>query len=486
MLRQIVMTAAPIIATGATLITTVSLAHLPKRPVVVPWYKPNVKVSKEIAFGVATMAGIAAVAYYIRRKPQEVELVFMGEMKEESIIVGSNFVDRPIPTCQAMIGFKTGDAVSVVGCGIRTEYGFWTPAHVIGSKYKEAILVKNGQAEPLGPYIKEAIQNQFGLEMVCIQFPDPIYAKMGITKASFTNLSSDKDLVTIVGPDGKSTMGELARTPGNNFGSVVYGGSTTAGFSGAPYMKGNKVVAIHLHGGRQNGGQEIMYLNQMWKLESILESIGGEPTGEKIARKVFAKNKRPEHQIYGDMVVFRDDTGHYHRVGLTSWQKLEEQANTRKFADEPDDWNDEDDDYDRYSDASSASSHGRYKIKPDEWDEYWGKNKRHYEEEAKKVFREVLRKKEPHKGKIPKYLASLMKGEAPPTRRENNPPTEMQQLLTLLKKNLVRKKPYKKHTPWLPRQQNHQQPLTPLSSKLKEESEPGPSTSTQPPTNSKQ
>lgn len=432
---------------------------------------------------VAAAAGIAAVVYIVKRKPREVELVYVSELQEESKVIGSNFIDRPLPPCQAMIGFKEGDAVSVVGCGVRTEYGFWTPAHVLGSKYKDAVLVKNGQFEPISVHVKDAIHNQFGLEMVCIQFPDPVYSKLGISKASFTNLSASKDLVTIVGPDGKSTMGELERTPGHNFGSVKYAGSTTAGFSGAPYMKGNKVIAIHLHGGRHNGGQEIMYLNQMYKLVYTPES--DEPTGAKIAKKVFAKNKRPEHQVHNDMVVFRDDTGHYHRVDLQTWQKCEEQAGTRPYADDPRDWNQEYDD-DDYSDVSSQSSNDRYRGNPDEWDQYHRRGR--FEEESRAVFRELLKRTKPPKEKMEKkgYLDSLMKGQAPPTQSETSPPSEMQQLLKLFKKSLKAKKAYKKHTPWLPRQQSRQQPLNPSDDKSKGDKESKPSTSTQPPTNSKQ
>lgn len=468
MLRAVaIATTSVVAAAGAMGTMAVKMA----KPKVAP--KPSLKIDIKLAAGVAAVVGAAAVAIYIRkRRPRLENVVYTADVKEESLVQGSQFSDRPIPPCQAMIGFRTGDSISVVGCGIRTEYGFWTPSHVVSSRYKEAMLVKNGKAKSLEPYIQKAVDNPFGLEMICIKIPENVYSDLGISKAQFSNLQH-KDMVTIVGPDGQSTMGEMSRTEGKNFGSVTYGGSTMAGFSGAPYMKGNRVVAIHLHGGKTNGGQETLYLNQVYKVEYAPESMTpGEDTGEKIAKKAFKQNGVPEHEIYDQDVVFRDDTGHYHRLKLDTWNRLKSEYAVGRYED---DFNDKD------YDTDSDDSYDRYKIDPKEYEEFWnwknsrGRNREedYYEDESAPVFRNKGEKQKSPPSQTSKLKDSLTKGEPVPIQRTQNMSGDLMKLLDKLIKLSETRQSSKKHIPWRPRPRTQEQ----HSAHSKPNSKEGPSTS---------
>lgn len=278
------------------------------------------------------------------------------------------------------------EVFEALGCCIRTDYGLWVPAHVLGYDFENLYVLgrrmsrqnKEGELEyyipsiPLRPYYDKVLDDtQFGAEMISIPLSPADYSQLALTIAKFTNLSQ-KGLVTIVGPQGKSSMGEL--TPGAILGTVKYGGSTMGGFSGAPYMLDGKVVGIHLHGGAGgNGGQEALYLSQMYKIERKIEeeSAGaGLDTGAKILALAFRAKKDIRYEELADYVIFRDESGYYHRAKKETFYNL--QANSKSYQNQ-------DLDYDQYD----SDEESRYGGDPDEWDKYWKKGK--YAEQAKKL-----------------------------------------------------------------------------------------------------
>lgn len=291
----------------------------------------------------ASTVSALALAYHWSRKEEQWTTTISSEAQEESIMTNSPLASRPAPRCQVAIAFKNSSGMlEIVGCGVRTEFGLWVPLHVLGADYLDAYAVgKNGVAVPLRNYYADSIYTPFGVEMVNIVVPDVEFSKLGVTKAKFAVLPN-MDTVVITGPDGKSSMGQLRITPPENFvmGKVLYGGSTLAGFSGAPYMKGNHVVGIHLHGGKGgNGGQEVLYLNQAYKIVTgITEeaNFGTEDSGSKMMEKFISRKESVDYtEIDGEFIV-RDAGGHYHRTRAEVIAKYE--LAQRLWQEEPNDW----------------------------------------------------------------------------------------------------------------------------------------------------
>lgn len=323
-------TIATLVAGAASIETVAHIARTFQKQQKPPLTKALLdKVPRERKFwagvlGVVTC--VAGFALYRKYKNRPVKIRMAGQAVEESLVAGSTLVTRPIPSCQAAIGFKEPDGMKVVGCCIRTEFGLWVPLHVVSVGYENAYIIgRTGVVYPIGEQISKALQHPFGLEMICLDLPSSWYSQLELKIAVFSPMAT-YDTVCITGPDGKSSMGRLQITDPNFYimGKVEYHGSTTAGFSGAPYMRGPHVIGIHLHGGSGgNGGQEILYLNHMYKLEMQIlpeASISSEDSGQKLlTRFMTRKDELLAHQV-GDDVVLRDETGHYHRTKVDTYE----------------------------------------------------------------------------------------------------------------------------------------------------------------------
>lgn len=151
-------------------------------------------------------------------------------------------------------------------------------------------------------------------------------------------------------------------------------------------MCSSKVIGIHLHGGAGgNGGQEALYLNQMFKIENKIEeeSAGaGMDTGAKILSLAFRNKKEVKYEELDHYVVFRDDTGHYHRVLKDTFYNQKEKYNNQDL------------DYDQ--DEYDSDEETRYGGDPEEWDKFWKKGR--YAEQRR---RNLSRGKQPLKYKYP-------------------------------------------------------------------------------------
>lgn len=362
-------------------------------------------VSKKAALA-ATTVGVLAMSYLLIRKarskkPTEMPIKMSVKITEESVVEGSELTERITPGCQGFIAIKKagkeGEELEIVGCCFKTAYGIWVPSHVLGNEPEKTYIIgrrltrsaKGGETEYYYPQVSlekyfDAItdQVQFGAEMCCIPLDSRDSSVLGLSEAKMTVLGQ-KSMVTIVGPAGKSSMGELV--PTSVMGMVRYYGTTLAGFSGAPYMLNGRVVGVHLHGGAGgNGGQEISYLNQLYKIErgiSEESSFGSNDTGAKVMELAFKNNKKIQVEEQGDFVVFRDDTGHYHRCLKTTYQDYETRYKSSKYQDlDGEDW----------ADDSSEDSADYYRGDPEEYDRFHKRGKyeesRRYHPESKKPF----------------------------------------------------------------------------------------------------
>lgn len=391
-------------------------------------------VSKKAALAATSVTALAMTYLLATRKAtvveekeevvEELPVVTSVKITEESIIQGSTLSDRLVPGCQGFIAIKkqspSGPELEIVGCCFRTDYGLWVPSHVLGSEpeklyvigKKQSRAVKGGEMVfhvpqiPLQKYYSEITnQIQFGTEMVSIPMDQNDMSALGLSSAKMGNLPS-KTMVTVVGPQGKSSMGELV--PGSILGSVRYYGTTLAGFSGAPYMQNGRVVGVHLHGGAGgNGGQEIMYLNQLYKIERGIqdESMGSLDTGAKVMELAFKTKKELKFEAIGDFLVFRDDSGFYHRAKPETYAALSEKYNYQDL------------DSEDYSDDEASYYGGN----PEDYDRYHKKGR--FSDESKRPF--LGKKKRPSRVLSEPPTPSRIQRD-PPKEKKRYPPLWMQ------------------------------------------------------------
>lgn len=162
----------------------------------------------------------------------------------ESMRPGSTFVKAEIPPIQISLhrpGLVFGSAHQ--GFGIRFQKYLVTPAHVLQDakgEGNEVILVG-----PLGRVmvqVDHAVPSRNVSDLVYLYFPESIWVKLGIKSCLFSkNISAPAASVT--GYEGTS-LGRVTET--SMYGMVAIDASTLNGMSGAPYIFGGKVLALHI------------------------------------------------------------------------------------------------------------------------------------------------------------------------------------------------------------------------------------------------
>lgn len=175
----------------------------------------------------------------------------------ESARPGSTETKLLKPKCQFLVGsVKENGDYEVHGCGFRIEDCLVLPEHVYSEQDTAMVQVttNNGTKKFLDlkmlPY---PVHLDTDLLMIDMSKNLKELSMMGLSKASICHEFADGgNLVAIVGPKSLGTTGILKWT--DDFGIVEYSGTTAGGYSGAPYMKGDQVMGMHMHGGRTNGG----------------------------------------------------------------------------------------------------------------------------------------------------------------------------------------------------------------------------------------
>lgn len=202
-------------------------------------------------------------SHRIRRGYEEIaETIFLGELTREKMAPGSPFLpNKKVPPFQAEVWISV-DAGSFVysGQGFRIGDNFWTARHVIAEADEIKILNPNNEAYIL---VKpESFKYHDG---------DIAIATLGNSKFSLLSLASAKFNGSIMANGvaafveitalSKKALGLL--TPHDAFGFVTFSGSTTNGFSGAPYVVHNTVCGMHVGHQGVNLGYDGAFLDMV-------------------------------------------------------------------------------------------------------------------------------------------------------------------------------------------------------------------------------
>lgn len=167
------------------------------------------------------------------------------------------------------------------GMGFRSGMNFYTAYHVIETAEKLRIVVGDKFIE-----VEQSIFKQVEVDMARAVFSSGDFSKLGLTSAQLNSSLLSRDMASygqIVGTLKEQQSYGLIKSM-SAFGYVTYSGSTLAGFSGAPYYMGNRVLGMHIGAHGDNMGYDSGYMaiisksgnedsDQYWEQESEHTSI---------------------------------------------------------------------------------------------------------------------------------------------------------------------------------------------------------------------
>lgn len=203
----------------------------------------------------------------------------------ESVRSGS--LEEPLltPKCQILVGEMIGGEFNAVGSAVRMRDYLVMPAHVYAAVDRPAL---KGRQHWI--YLdKDRDYVDLDTDLIAFKMTEKELSTIGVTQSSISHaLPYSGDFVSVVGLQGKGTVGELKHDR-LVFGRVTYKGTTVAGYSGAGYMSGNRLVGIHTNGGATNGGYSASYV---YSLICMNDRIKNEDSEDWLRKMYTTKKKR--------------------------------------------------------------------------------------------------------------------------------------------------------------------------------------------------
>lgn len=232
------------------------------------WYpkpvpRPNTFSLRNLAlayFGVMCAIPIL-VAILLREGPPGVrKFTTITEYAMERMINGSPFITVAAPKFLARVFVKLSHdgEWTLAGTGFNTEYGFLTAYHVVAEAVAVRVASLSHSLEMEAGVFRHV--ESLGDVAVCSAIPFLRHGRLNTVPVS----EASSEMVMIHNGE-IASVGPLKGM--DSFGMVSYLGSTTAGFSGAPYYMGNLIYGMHLGASSVNLGYEAGYLSLLMKKE---------------------------------------------------------------------------------------------------------------------------------------------------------------------------------------------------------------------------
>nr|AXV43878.1 hypothetical protein 1 [Yongsan sobemo-like virus 1] len=223
---------------------------------------------------------IYLVCIYRRLKKTRVILVTPSKLKpgdsfytEEKAMPNSTYEHtKVLPSFQAMImASLDGETYHVMGQCFWVDEGLVTAAHVIEGFNYLIVYRDDDHKVQVDPDSFEIGHGDYAV----IRQPQRITQLLGLSKAKFVSIatSNDSGLSVNITAMEKRTIGFLERH--NHFGFVSYTGSTTKGFSGAPYYFGRTIFGMHLGADSKNMGYDGAYLRTELRPSRVIKKQTG-------------------------------------------------------------------------------------------------------------------------------------------------------------------------------------------------------------------
>lgn len=206
-------------------------------------------------------------SFPLRSKLKEAQISFLPETIPERVMAGSAFINAEQPPGQAEIFVDmNGTGLSRNGQCFRVDDYLLTAMHVLTGA--ETVHVKTKHAT-----VKVGLDKILDLtnDVAALKLDQADMAKLGLKKLKLNDTLIDQRTYANVHGLGRQSGGHIWRSKEAS-GEVLYGGSTLAGFSGAPYMFGpGLVVGMHIAGGTNNIGIAAPYLDWYLKRKTTVK-----------------------------------------------------------------------------------------------------------------------------------------------------------------------------------------------------------------------
>lgn len=242
----------------------------------------------------------------------------------EGMVPGNELLDGgKLPRGQVAVAIKRGGNLCVVGGGIRVENYLLTPMHNTFSGCDLYVVVgeKEVRVDPDTELILAA-------DVCAYKLSETAWATLGVQQAKLGPLKSSATVTATSSCDGKYSVSSLR--PIEPLGRLNYYGSTQPGFSGSAYMNGNVALGMHLHGGVQGGGYELLYLYARLKLAIQQRPEDSADFMYKTAREEDFRTER----LADDDEIVRMASGTYHITKTDIVSKMRKLRDSTDWADE--------------------------------------------------------------------------------------------------------------------------------------------------------
>nr|BBQ04780.1 hypothetical protein 1 [Culex inatomii luteo-like virus] len=242
-------------------------------------FRSDVAISPEmyytmLAFYLTLCLAISYSIWYKRREAMRHKYMVLdqsGTYMEEKAMPNSHYEVVPV-----LPGFQAAVLVSLDGITYRengqcfwVDEGLLTAAHVVEG-YDYCCIYRDEKHKIEVPSsVFETGQGDYA----CCRDPIKITQKVGLSKAKLACVGIEKGagVSANIVARGKRSIGFLDQH--SQFGFLTYSGSTTSGFSGAPYHLGRTIFGMHLGADSVNMGYEAAFLKTELRPSRVIKKL---------------------------------------------------------------------------------------------------------------------------------------------------------------------------------------------------------------------
>lgn len=216
------------------------------------------------------------------------ERISSPKIIQESAVIGSEYERKQAPKFQIAVYVQDPISQEMVSVGqsFRVVNYLITAKHVVENHSTIYLRALEGSFIPIlvESFIFKSHDTAF------VELPLSYWSKLGAASSKL-HKSIISNTTVHIAAHGEGTIGSLKPLT-SGFGSVIYGGSTKPGFSGAPYYVGNVVLGMHTNGGTINAGVSSAIIAAI-----LTNFVRPEDTDDSTIRRLIADAQRTGNKI---------------------------------------------------------------------------------------------------------------------------------------------------------------------------------------------
>lgn len=242
---------------------------------------------------------------------------------DEAVVPGQPLVQCSPANCQVYIAAVDPACRSqYVGSGFRVKDQIFTARHVIDTVPTDSEIYLFGRDQSTSILVgRGKWHTSDNLDFAWADVPNNDLSRLQVASATIPRVLLPKGSTQFVTVSNAKNSSTSALITGPEIGDLVYRGSTTAGFSGAPYYNGKTVYGMHLGHGPSNFGLDVFLLAAIARTGRA--AVVNESSGDTWDAEDFLADARSgakfSYRLLGadDVVVFSDQRkGKWNRFHL--------------------------------------------------------------------------------------------------------------------------------------------------------------------------